>query len=108
MRFSKLFNLFLFVILGGIMPSCGEQTTDIIVVFKKDIPIEQADVVMKKLKLSYHEGMDSSKGKLYFYATGPKFIVKVPLSHKDEFMKKIMEDQIVFEAYEANYNIQKD
>ena len=71
------------------MPSCGEQTTDIIVVFKKDIPIEQADVVMKKLKLSYHEGMDSSKGKLYFYATGPKFIVKVPLSHKDEFMKKI-------------------
>lgn len=108
MRLSIMISMLLLVISGGIMNNCSETTIDIIVVFKKDISIEQADAVMKILKLSYHEGMDSSRGKLYFYATGPKFIVKVPLSHKDEFMKKTMEVQSVFEAYEANYKIQKD
>jgi len=54
--------------------------------------------------------MDSSRGKIYFYSTGPKYIV----TFKDEDQKYSFERKNYFflpeihEIYEPDWDIQKD
>jgi len=80
---------------------------DLIVVFKKEIMSDQAKNIMDKIKYPKREGMDSSKGKAYFYRTGPKYVVEVP----DEGVKELKEQldiKHVYEVYRANWDVRKD
>lgn len=48
---------------------------ELIAVFKKEIDLPAAQTILQKTGTTYRKGMDSSRGKLYFYSTGPKFIL---------------------------------
>jgi hypothetical protein len=79
-----------------------------VVVFKKDIPLEIAKKVMDDQKRPYRTGMDSSRGKQYFYSTGPKFLVKVKSDEIQEFTEHFQSLSEVYEVYEADWKIIKD
>lgn len=48
---------------------------ELIVVFTKQVTREEAEGILVNTGVPYRKGMDSSRGKLYFYSTGPKFIL---------------------------------
>ncbi|MBS1652797.1 MAG: hypothetical protein JSU07_12380 [Bacteroidetes bacterium] len=86
-----------------------DKKIEIIIVFKIDITEEFAENYLTKLGIAFREGMDSSKGKIYFYSTGPKYILTFT-SEKDkkEFMSKHAKDKEIHEIYTPNWKIQKD
>lgn len=83
---------------------------ELIVVFKKEISQAVAEDFLNSFKLIYRKGMDSSKGKNYFYSTGPKFIVVFKKeSDKNRFMKAAENHKKeIFELYQPNWKITKD
>ena len=81
---------------------------DIVIVFKKDITHDQAKMIMDRFNLIYHEGMDSSRGKSYFYRTGPKFIAKIEPEQKKSLISKLNKYTEIYEVYLANWKIIKD
>lgn len=48
---------------------------ELIAVFKQPVELEDAQALLRIKAIRYRTGMDSSRGKLYFYSTGPKFIL---------------------------------
>jgi hypothetical protein len=81
----------------------------LIVVFKKEITGAFAEELLTKAGVIFHSGMDSSRGKLYFYKTGPKFIVTFESEEqKDVFQKKYENAEAIYEIYKPNWDIQKD
>lgn len=85
-----------------------EPIIEMVVVFKKKIPLEAAGKIMDAQGCPYREGMDSSRGKIYFYKTGPKFRVEVKQDEFQEFVKRLERLSEVYEVYKANWNIIKD
>lgn len=81
---------------------------EIIVVFQKIISKEQALKIMTAFQAPYREGMDSSRGKKYFYSTGPKFIVKVVSEKLANFLKGCAEIKEIHECYVADWDVIKD
>ncbi len=81
---------------------------EIVVVFKKGVAEARAREILKKLDYPHREGMDSSKDKLYFYKTGPKFILHVPRDEQEAVMKRIRALPEVYEVYLPVWKIQKD
>ena len=81
---------------------------DIVIVFKKDITHEQAKMIMDRFNLIYHEGMDSSRGKKYFYRTGPKFIAKIEPQQQKSLISKLNKYTEIYEVYQADWKIIKD
>ena len=77
---------------------------DIVIVFKKDITHDQAKMIMDRFNLIYHEGMDSSRGKSYFYKTGPK----IEPEQKKSLISKLNKYTEIYEVYLANWKIIKD
>ena len=48
----------------------------------------------------YRKGIDSSKGKIYFYNTGPKFILTFETGkNRDEFIAEYENKKEVYEIY---------
>ena len=88
--------------------STSNEVVEMIVVFKKIVPIEVASRIMDSLERPYNEGMDSSRGKIYFYKTGPKFRVKITPDEVPEFTEHLGRLSEVYEIYKANWNIVKD
>ena len=89
-----------------------EKTKDIyekIAVFKKGTSLEKAEQWLDSMNAFFNEGMDSSKGKAYFYKTGPKFIVRF-LSENDQiqFLKESKKNPDIYEVYQPDWKIQKD
>ena len=81
----------------------------LVVVFKKEVKLDKAKEIMAANASEFHEGMDSSRGKHYFYQTGPKFIAY--FYDKDSFEKfqQNMEDEsVIYEIYEPDWHIHKD
>lgn len=53
--------------------------------------------------------MDSSTGKIYFYNTGPKFILTFETDEeKNKFESKYQDLKEVHEIYTPDWNIRKD
>ncbi len=53
-------------------------------------------------------GIDSSRGKGYFYKTGDKWTVNVLEPDKEKILKKLNNSDRIYEAYVADYSIIKD
>ncbi len=85
------------------------MTADLIVVFKKDLKKEDAELILSQFKdIIYREGMDSSRGKAYFYSTGPKYIINMDINIKANFINQIESNPKLHEVYEADWNKLKD
>ena len=81
---------------------------DMVVVFKKEIVEDHAEKIMESFNYSYRKGMDSSRGKIYFYKTGPKFIVEIRTANRDSFIAQVEKCIEVYEVYQADWKIIKD
>jgi hypothetical protein len=83
---------------------------ELIVVFKKSVSEEEAEKLIKSFDVAYRNGMDSSKGKIYFYATGPKYILTFKdAENKMHFQKKRHQFMTeIHQIYEPDWDIQKD
>lgn len=104
----------LFVITSLIFTGCyltkkdTSPTVDMIVVFKKNVPVEKANSILFEKGYIFYEGMDSSKGKQYYLTTGPKYIVKVPPEKVAAFIDETKNIFQVYEVYRADWTIEKD
>lgn len=86
-----------------------QDKIELILVFKKDIRLQNAQMILDKAGVKYREGMDSGKGKIYFYKTGPKFILTFESEeekNKFEIEYQILEE--IYEIYTPDWEIQKD
>lgn len=81
---------------------------ELVVVFQKDVTDEAATAVLEQLGRPYREGSDSSRGKGYFYAHGPHFIVTLPVADRAAFEEAAKTKKEIFETYEPDWDIQKD
>lgn len=83
---------------------------ELIVVFKKSVSEEAAEDIIKSFGTPYREGMDSSKGKIYFYATGPKYILTFKdADHMSDFQKNRYQFKTeIHQLFEPDWDIQKD
>ncbi|TAL61815.1 MAG: hypothetical protein EPN85_03910 [Bacteroidetes bacterium] len=82
---------------------------ELIAVFKKEVSMQNAKAILYKSKVKYREGMDSSRGKIYFYKTGAKFVLTFStISDKEYFISNHKETKEIFELYTPDWRIQKD
>ncbi|MDP2938711.1 MAG: hypothetical protein Q8O13_01320 [Candidatus Omnitrophota bacterium] len=86
----------------------NKELIELVVVFKKEVSGEDAKRIIANLSYPSHEGADSSRGKHYFYMTGPKYIIEIPQSENERIGKRISDIPEVYEVYKADWNIQKD
>lgn len=86
-----------------------EIKIELIVVFKKEMDKGKAESILNHTKIKYRAGMDSSRGKIYFYKTGPKFILTfADEEQRSEFISGFKKNKAVYELYEPDWRIQKD
>ncbi|HEY5824272.1 MAG TPA: hypothetical protein VIT44_07905 [Cyclobacteriaceae bacterium] len=83
---------------------------ELIVVFKKDVSEEKELEIIQSFGIKYRKGMDSSKGRIYFYATGGKYILTFDGDEAQlDFMRKGHQFMLeIHQIYEPNWDIQKD
>ena len=82
---------------------------ELIVVFKKDIDLQNAQAILNNTGVKYREGMDSSRGKLYYYSTGPKFILAFETEQRKELINSEFENMIeIHEVYTPDWDKCKD
>ncbi len=82
---------------------------ELIIVFKKEIALARAEEILKESNTQFREGMDSSRGKIYFYSTGPKFILTFHSEmEKDFFLSRFENTDEVHEIYEPDWDKRKD
>lgn len=82
--------------------------SEIIVVFKKEVSLKKARKIMTKFDLPHREGSDNSKGRIYFYKTGPKFILHVDKDKSNAFIQGCSKTPQIFECYLADWELIKD
>jgi len=83
---------------------------ELIVVFKKDVSEEKELEIIQSFGVKYRNGMDSSKGKIYFYSTGGKYILTFDNEKaKEDFIMKRHQFMLeIHQIYEPDWDIQKD
>lgn len=81
---------------------------ELAVVFKKKVSQKRAETILHSLNFPFHEGGDSSRGKIYFYRTGPKFLMNIPKEEIGRVKAELEAMPEVHEAYFPNWKIQKD
>ena len=85
------------------------ESSSFVVVFKKNIPDQTSEQILDKYNYPHWEGMDSSKGKKYFYSTGKKYFMIFPTEkEKLETMQMLNKIQEIHEIYTPDWQIQKD
>lgn len=86
-----------------------EDKIELIAVFKKDIKLETAQSILDNAHVKYREGMDSSRGKLYFYSTGPKFILTFETEQEKEHINSTFNKmKEIHEVYTPDWDKCKD
>jgi hypothetical protein len=82
----------------------------LVIVFKNNITEEQAIEKVTSWNVEFKQGMDSSRGKIYFYATGEKFILT--FNNDDELtafkMNRYQFLPEIHEIYTPDWDKQKD
>lgn len=83
---------------------------ELVIVFKKNVTEEQSEKLMQSFNVKFRKGMDSSKGKIYFYATGGKYIVTFSNEEEqNEFQKNRYQFlPEIHQIYTPDWDIQKD
>lgn len=82
---------------------------ELILVFKKDVSLKKAKTFLNNTSIPYGEGMDSSRGKIYFYNTGPKFILTFETEQeRNQFELEYQNSEEIHEIYIPDWKIQKD
>ena len=82
---------------------------ELIIVFRQGVSLEKGAEILRAAQVNYREGMDSSRGKAYFYRTGPKFILTfASASEKEKFREQYEQLQGVYEIYLPDWNMRKD
>jgi len=81
---------------------------ELAVTFKKQARRQEAEEVLQAYNLPFREGADSSRGKMYYYNTGPKFILHVPKDKLTAVAAELKKHPLVFEVYEPDWTKQKD
>lgn len=82
---------------------------ELVVVFKKDISAARTVEIMKSFNIAFNEGMDSSKGRLYFDKTGSKYLANFNSDNERKaFQEKIKQFSEIYEVYIPDWRIQKD
>ena len=82
---------------------------ELVVVFKQEIELDNAVSILQHTGISYRKGMDSSKGKIYFYKTGSKFILTFETEQrKDAFIAEYENKKEIYEIYAPDWSITKD
>ena len=90
-------------------PLKNVNNVQLIVVFKKTVTPEVARKTLDKFNATYHSGADSSRGKAYFYKTGPRYIMEFEGEAKREaFKKSIHPSPDIYEVYVPDWNKRKD
>lgn len=86
------------------------EKIELIVVFKKDVTPDEADAMLKNSGApKYRNGMDSSRGKIYFYSTGPKFILTFDAAdERKKFLSANEGDARIHEMYIPDWTKSKD
>lgn len=103
-----LMFLFFWSLSGEKMKKEPVLDSELVIVFKKEISSTAAKQVMNRIGNDYRPGMDSSRGKAYFYKTGPKFIMHIGSDRKSYEMSRLKKINEVYEVYEPDWKIQKD
>jgi hypothetical protein len=87
-----------------------QKANELIIVFKKTISEPTSSALVQSFGIPFRVGMDSSKGKIYFYATGEKYILTFKdADEKLAFqMKRYQFLSEIHEIYEPDWNILKD
>ncbi|NOT77312.1 MAG: hypothetical protein HOP08_20510 [Cyclobacteriaceae bacterium] len=86
------------------------EKIEVVIVFKKGVSEARSEEILKDLSIDFREGMDSSRGKIYFYATGGKYI----LTFKDAGEKELFDKKRLYflpevhEIYKPDWDITKD
>jgi hypothetical protein len=83
---------------------------ELVIVFKKGVTLDEANAMLGNSGVrNYREGMDSSRGKIYFYGTGPKFILTFDTpEEKQTFLSASKGAGIVHEMYTPDWTKRKD
>jgi hypothetical protein len=96
-------------ILSNALLPVTHESIALVVVFKKETLEKAAKTIMEKAGYPFHEGMDSSRGKGYFYKTGEKYIILFPLEEeKNTFLKNNKDKSEIYEIYEPDWDKCKD
>ncbi len=103
-----LMFLFFWNLSGEKMKKDPVLDSELVIVFKKEISNTAAKQIMNRIGNDYRPGMDSSRGKTYFYKTGPKFIVNIDRDRKSSEISRLKKINEVYEVYEPDWKIQKD
>lgn len=86
-----------------------EEKIELIAVFKKEVSEEAAQAVLNEFGVAYRQGMDSSRGKIYFYSTGPKFILTFASEReRKKFVSGIKRREEIYELYIPDWGKRKD
>jgi hypothetical protein len=82
---------------------------ELVVVFKKMIEPDAAKAMLDSSGVNYRKGMDSSRGKIYFYSTGPKFILTFETQQDlEQFQARYDNKEGIHEIYVADWTKCKD
>jgi len=86
-----------------------EESVSLVVIFKKEIAKAKTIEIMEKTLYPYWEGMDSSKGKIYFQKTGEKYhVVFTTEAEREQFLQQYKSTSEIYEIYKPDWDIQKD
>jgi hypothetical protein len=91
---------------GSAAPAAPKE--QLVVVFAKGVAQAKAEAVLRQQPYPWRQGSDSSRGKVYFYRTGPKYLLDVPAAEQAAVMERLRKAAGVYEVYQADWQIQKD
>lgn len=104
-----IFTFLLFWVLSGEKAKKDPSShSELIVVFRKEISESESRRIMESTGNPYSFGADSSRGKAYFYGTGPKYIMHIGRAQKSAELFRLKNMDEICEVYEPDWNIQKD
>jgi len=71
---------------------------DVVVGFEKNISQEEAEAILSQYNLVYTKTIDVNLGKIFFYETGEKFIIKVPEGKENYWIDILNKEEGVYGA----------
>ena len=81
---------------------------ELAIVFVKGTDKRAAEKILQGYALPFREGSDSSRGKLYFYKTGPKYLLHVSEEQLADTKRRLESRREIYEVYYPDWSKQKD
>ena len=90
--------LFCFTILIFVLGGCQmaeKERSEIAVGFEKGVSQEKAENILSKYKLEFEKRDNLNMGKVFFYETGEKYLIKVPKGAESKWIDKLNEEETI-------------